>query len=114
MSHITDVIVCFNGLEEFSDKLERLPSDGVFPIIRYINEWLQQQYGKRVVMNELGKHFGGAKKCLHGVAGVSINGMYIEGFIEFIRTCPWRCPENVQILIKDEHDEKFVFIEQCS
>ena len=107
MSEVSDVLLCFDGLEEFPDTLERLPEDGEFPILRYINAWLKEHNGAKVQFQSLNTHFGGAKACCHGVAGVSISSFRKEELLGFLADCPWRCPENVQVLIRDDQEEVF-------
>lgn len=107
MSEVSDVLLCFDGLEEFPDSLERLPEDGEFPVLRYINVWLAERHGPKVQFQPLNTHFGGAKACCHGIAGVSISSFRKEELLGFLAACPWRCPENVQVLIRGDQEEVF-------
>ncbi len=39
--------------------------------------------------------------------GAALNHLDIAAFLSFIQQQPWREPENVQVLVKDQEDEKF-------
>jgi hypothetical protein len=95
MSHVADIILtCDLGEEDGDDN---------WPAINHINEYLSSE--NKGVLTNIGKHAGGHKALQVEVFGGAFNYLDWEGFAQALRTAPWESPENVVLLVQDEHDE---------
>jgi hypothetical protein len=98
MSHVDNVILSFSILED-----ER-------PIMESVNEWLRahvsgQSFGPDLV-NADGA-YGGAK-CLETPLFIAaFNYLPEDAFLGFLRTLPWRCPGEVQVIVQRQNDDVF-------
>jgi hypothetical protein len=92
MSHVTDVIFACDLREEKTS-------------VDLINDWLvEHEIGMLASVDD---HAGGKKAMQSWVFLGAFNYLPIEEFASYVRSLTWCHPENVQIWIKDEHDERF-------
>lgn len=96
MSHVTDIIITCSIMED-NDQ------EDVFPAIDFINNYLESR--NRGKLNNLGGNEGGTKCWQTNVFGAAFNNLDLEEFAAALKSAPWHEPENVTILIQDEHDE---------
>jgi hypothetical protein len=40
----------------------------------------------------------------------AFNHLDLDGFVKFVRSLPWSEPENVQIIVREQHDERYRII----
>lgn len=93
MSHVTDVVLFCSLLDKENGTIEQ------------INQWLQEK--ENINLNELDCHAGGNKCMQASVWGGAFNYFNIQEFTDYLLTLPWEFPDNVQVMIQDEHDEQF-------
>ncbi|GAA6623094.1 hypothetical protein [Scytonema sp. NUACC26] len=103
MSWVTDVLLVFNLGELYDDQDE--PLEEVFPL-NNINAWLQKH--RKGTLDNLNEHVSSGGKAMQAcVYGGAFNFLKIDEFIEVVKLQPWKEPQNVQLLIHDEEDERF-------
>ena len=97
MSHVTDIIVIdsgFNYQEHF----------------KKIKKWLQGRYDTCSLYHVAGRA-GGNKVMQCDVLMGAFNYMNVDEFITYLNSLNWDNLYGIQLLIKDEHDERFSFWE---
>jgi hypothetical protein len=109
MSWVTDVLLLFSLSELYDNEEEEI--EEVSPLI-HINSWLQEN-GLRTLDN-LDRYVNTGKPMQSRVYGGAFNFLKIDQFIKVVKDQAWREPHNVQLLIKDEEDEKFTLYEMMS
>ncbi|HEY9851572.1 MAG TPA: hypothetical protein V6D28_19030 [Leptolyngbyaceae cyanobacterium] len=109
MSWVTDILLLFSLGEVYDDDGEEI--EEVTPLIN-INAWLQE-HGWRT-LDDLCQCVNTGKSMQSRVYGGAFNFLKIDDFIKIVKTQEWREPHNVQLLIKDEEDEKFTLYEIVS
>ncbi len=104
MSLVTNIVFAFSIIEEND------PGDeDKYLLVEKINQWLSERgYGE----------FGDADQSNRGFKALEIptyvgafNFLMLDEFLEFIKALPWKEPENVQIFIKEQGDEKYRLLE---
>jgi hypothetical protein len=107
MSHVTDIIVISLDAEEDADGNDIYPR--MDQLNKWIDDWLFNRYGERFPPQLLPvhQHAGGGKHMQCNVFMAAINGFDIPGFVKAFRAIPWDSPECAQLLVKDEHDDRF-------
>ncbi len=108
MSWSVNVVLLYSlGEEWLETEDDDVDYAGTSPCLIAINDWLSSQGW--VTLVDLGEAVGGMDRHRFGVEmwGAAINRLDIPVFLEFVRQLPWVEPENVQILIKDQQDERF-------
>jgi hypothetical protein len=105
MSHVDNVILTFSILE---DEVERDGSD-VYPVMDAVNEWLRERIGQSFGPDLGGQHaaYGGHKALETPMFVAAFNGLPEDGFLALLATLPWEWPDDVQVLIQRQHDERF-------
>jgi len=104
MSWVTEVLLITNILEE--DELEIDDAGLENPVITNVHDWLKlNNYGKLDKLNEYIR--SGGKIMGSHVYGGAFNFILVDEFIEFVTSQSWLFPASVQLLIKDEMEEKF-------
>ncbi|UBF29352.1 hypothetical protein K9N68_16855 [Kovacikia minuta CCNUW1] len=73
--------------------------------LRNINSWLVENHWQP--LNRLDEYVNTGKSMQACVYGGAYNFLKVNEFIELVKSQPWREPQNVQILIQDEEDERF-------
>ena len=103
MSVVTNVILTFAILED-EDR------ENHYTIVDKINEWMEKEYGQTFNGNlwEVGNEaVGGAKNIETPLYIAAFNYLDTEGFVEHLKGLPWLEPENVQMFIQEQDDERF-------
>ena len=95
MSHVTDIILIDSGFN--------------YPkCFRQIYSWLYYRYGSS--LKHIDANAGGNKVMQCDVYVGAFNHMDITKFVDFLNFLPWDNHNAIQLLMKDEHDEKFILI----
>src|SRR4051812_24923201 len=104
MSWVTDVLLTFNLEERMDDDFNELES---CQALDNINSWLDEhEQGK---LDDLSTHVGSGGKAMQcHVYGGAFNFMEIDEFIGLVLSQPWKRPESVTLLTKDEEQDAFV------
>lgn len=102
MSWVTDVLLLFSLGEVYDDEGQEIGE--VIPLSN-INAWLEE-HGWRNLDN-LDGYVNTGKPMQSRVYGGAFNFLTIDEFIKVVKAQAWREPHNVQLLIKNEEDEKF-------
>jgi hypothetical protein len=108
MSWVCNVLVLYSLGEEWidtdDDDVEYI---GTSPCLLEINRWL----GERgwVELLDLGEVGHGIQRHAFEVRiwGAAFNFLDIDAFLLCVKEQAWREPENVQVMIKDQEDERF-------
>lgn len=105
MSVVTNVILAFNVTEEMYE----YGDVDVYPNMKTINAWLTEK-----VYGDFGKDVdevaGGKKHLETKLYTAAFNYLNLDEFVSFIRGLKWNEPDNVQILVKEQGDDKFRFV----
>jgi hypothetical protein len=103
MSWVTDVLLTFNLEEIMDDDFNELES---CEALDSINAWLEQrEEGK---MDELSTHVKSGGKALQcHLYGGAFNFMEVDEFIRLVLSQPWKRPDSVMLLTKDEEQDVF-------
>ena len=106
MSVVTNIILHFSILEKEIDP-DSSQEDN-FVLIRKINKALTQEgYGK---FTEARDKYN--KKALESPLFIAaFNMLKVDEFIEYIQSLHWNCPEDVQIFIQGQDEDKFKLFE---
>lgn len=99
MSHVTDIVL-LTAIDDGGH-------DDEHPNVDRLEDWLKREYSPHVRLVKVDQHAIGTKAMQCDVFITAINYLNIEGFVEAFRAIPWGMPDCVQLLIKDEHDERF-------
>lgn len=116
MSWVTNVIIHYSVGEEWDEETDdedeaTLDYTGVSPCLTSINNWLRERGW--VALLDLGDFSGRGQSALERHAfecelwGAALNHLDIEAFLNCVRSQPWREPENVQVFIQDQMEERF-------
>lgn len=107
MSWVTDVILIY-GLRELTNDDGDMIHDHS-PCLEQINEWLHaHSHVPLVCFSESDGFEKAMQACVYGGA---YNHFKISEFMKFLETLPWRQRDCVQLLTKDEEDERFLMTE---
>jgi len=99
MSHVADIIL-ITMIEDGADT-----EDG-HPNADKLNDYLKENHnGANLVMVD--GYAGGNKHMQCDVFMAAINYLNIKDFVKSFQGIDWEYPEGSQLLIKDEHDDKF-------
>lgn len=108
MSHVADIILT-TPIEDGGKK------DGDSPNVDVLINYLRVEYHleerPKSPLEKVDGHAGGDKAMQCDVFIGAINYLDINGFIEVFKSIKWEYPEDIQLLIKDEHDDKFKLYE---
>lgn len=75
------------------------------PSVAKAQQWLADNKWPQLV--EISGHAGGNKAMQCEVWAAAINYFDIDAFAKVIASIEWESPEFVQLLVKDEHEERF-------
>jgi len=99
MSHVTDIILS-TMIEDGAKRDEEHPN------VDQLNGYLIENYGGCFLVKVDDKAGGGkAMQCDLFIA--AINHLNIPKFLKEFYKINWEAPEYVQLMLKDEHDERF-------
>ena len=96
MSHVTDVIITCSVMDE--DKTWSLNA---------MLETRDDLAESGAWLNRVDDKAAGSKAMQAAVLIGAFGYLDIDKFVEAVRAHPWYCPEDVQIFMKDEHEDKF-------
>ena len=97
MSHVTDIILIDSGLHLHE--------------VREINKYLQDNYNSG--LQQIDSMFGGGNKAIQCDIWIgAYNHMDIDLFLNFFYSLRCVFKKEVQLLLKDEHDECFTLYER--
>jgi len=99
MSHVTDIIL-MTSIDDGAGDREGHPNAD--KLSAYIEK---NHRGHTLVRVDC--HAGGNKGMQCDVFMSAINHMDIEAFVAWFHGIEWERPESVQLLVKDEHDDRF-------
>lgn len=108
MSVVTDVILLLNADEIYLEESEEsLPDEIESEGLKAVNAWLAERgYGELFPLSKMAiapdRH---SMQAL--VYGGAYNHLDDDEFAEFVSKQQWRSPQNVQLLLKHEFEEKF-------
>ena len=109
MSHVDNIILSFSIMEA-SVENDFGPD---YCVMARINGWLLEHASGQRFGPDLGYHFasyGGRKGLETPLYIAAFNYLPEDEFVAFLRTLPWREPENAQLLIKRQHEDRFVVL----
>lgn len=113
MSHVDNVILSFSILE---DSIESEREADRWPIMDQVNEWLREHVSGQSFKPELSSFheaYGGRKVLETPLFVAAFNYLPEEDFLAFLKTLPWQYPEEVQFIVKRQHDELFEIVRPC-
>ena len=112
VSHVDNVILSFSITEDETPEDENGQSRYV--LMDQINAWLRENAGQRQEFGpELGYLHGsyGGAKCLETPLYIAaFNYLPESEFMDFLRSLPWREPDEVQVITKRQHEDVFVVL----
>jgi hypothetical protein len=105
MSQVTNIILIVDIIEPEVDDL---------PIaIKEINQWLTSK-GHPIFASALGRHTDAyyGEKCLEATVFVgAFNFLHSEEFVQAVQKAGWRSPENLQLMLQKQDDDRFTLYE---
>ena len=99
MSHVTDIILA----TMIDDGAER---DGEHPNADRLNAYLIENHGGWL-LEKVDDRAGGGKAMQCDLFIAAINHLNIPEFLKAFHEIEWEAPEYIQLMLKDEHDERF-------
>lgn len=113
MSWVINVVLLYGLREEYiTDKEDEDVTEyiGVSPCLTRINGWLREHGWVELI--DLTSAVVGMER--HGfeanIWGAALNFLDITAFLRCVKSQEWREPENVQLLLKDQLEEKFTLL----
>lgn len=103
MSHVTDIILV-TAIEDGAEAIAGHPSADK------VSDYLKQNHNGHVLL-EVSPVAGGDKAMQCDVFMSAINGLDIPAFVKWFAAIEWEFPEYVQLLLKDENDDRFAVYE---
>lgn len=99
MSHVADVILV-TAIDDGGGEDEHPNADR-------LEQWLQQHQSPNIRLAKVDQHAGGNKAMQCDVFLAAVNYLHIDEFVAAFRAIPWDHPERTQLMLKDEHDDRF-------
>ena len=99
MSHVTDIILT-TMLQDGST------FDDDHPNVDQLNQYLIENRGGWTLV-KVNEYAGGGKAMQCDLFIAAINHLDIPAFLDAFYRINWEAPEYVQLMMKDEHDERF-------
>jgi len=99
MSLVTNVVLSFSIGEEQKN-------EDTFILVGAINDWLVSQHGQRFGV-DADRVAGGSKHLETPLYIAAFNYLFIEDFLRFVFSLPWEEPENVQVFIQGQDEDRF-------
>ena len=110
MSNVTNVLLSFSVMEE---KVQGWDSDSPYILMNTINAWLMERsYG--AFGQDVDHVSGGHKHLETPLYAAGFNYFNLDDFLNMLRTLPWKEPENVQVFVQEQDEDKFRLIEPCA
>lgn len=103
MSWVTDVLLIFNVDEFFDDNLDDFLEE--IPALNNINSWLKKH--KFQPLDNLDQYVNTGKSMQACVYGGAFDSLKPQDLIEIVKAQAWKKPQNVQLLIQGEAEERF-------
>ena len=106
MSIVTNIIFSFSKIEHSGDDTRD------FVLMRQINKWLiKNSYSGDSFGKAINAYAGGFRALECQVYVAAFNHFILDEFIEFVKSLHWVAPEDVQIFIQEQEDNKFRIVE---
>ncbi|MBD2038883.1 hypothetical protein H6F76_28440 [Leptolyngbya sp. FACHB-321] len=111
MSWVTDVLLIFSLGEVWADYMEPIEADEngesvEEPLpLRTINAWLIKN--NQQSLNRWDEYVNTGKPMQSRIYGGAYNFLKISEFVEVVKAQPWQEPQNMQLLIKDDPEDRF-------
>ena len=102
MSNVTNIILTFGICEDEVD-------EDKYILMETVNNWLAEQ-GHPPFGEDADICSGGSKHLECPLYIAAFKNFPTETFLGLVFGLPWDEPENVQVFIKDEEDERFTLI----
>ena len=99
MSHVTDIILS-TMIEDGAQH------DNGHPNVDQLNQYLSKHHGGWALI-KVDEKAGGGKAMQSDIFIAAINYLNIPDFLNAFYEIKWEAPESVQLMLKDEHDERF-------
>jgi hypothetical protein len=106
MSVVTNLILSFSHLEYVEERIEDV---NAFVYDDYQMNLVSIDYNKDIESQKV--WYGGNKFFEGNVFIGAYNHLNTEAFINHLKKIPWEAPDLVQLIIKEQEDEKFRIIE---
>jgi hypothetical protein len=103
MSWVTDVLLIFNVEEFFDDELNDFLEE--IPALNNINTWLKKHQFQP--LDNLDQYVNTGKSMQACVYGGAFDSLNPQDLIEAVKAQSWKKPQNVQLLIQSEAEERF-------
>lgn len=100
MSVVTNVLLSFDILENEAE------------VVDEINGWLSSHH--QGYFKDLTEACGGSKAMEIPVYGAAFNYLDVKALLAFIRTLKFKEPQNVQLFVCQQEEEKFTLIQPFS
>ncbi len=107
MSHVTDIILVINLDDDTIPGYDELgPSE-----VRELNKWLTQSNGYPSELKRFDKQKAGGNKVLQcDLYLAAFNSLDYEGFQKAFHSIAWYDEDGIQLMLKDEHEDRFTVI----
>ncbi len=103
MSNVTNVILHIGILENRDQKIEEVnryfQKDDIYPLVSVVDEKLPRDW------------YGGSKRLECNLYLGAFNYLGLDEFLAHLRTIQWEEPESLQLIIKEQGDDKFRIID---
>jgi hypothetical protein len=99
MSHVTDIILV-TAIEDGAEIEDGHPNADL--LSKYLSE---RHTGTTLV--KVDGFAGGGKAMQCDVFAAAVNYLSMGDLVAAMNEVPWQAPENVQLMLKDEHDDTF-------
>ena len=105
MSHVTSIVL-ITATEDGAE------ADDEHPNVDQLNSFFQNNgHAQGIQMSQVDSYAGGGKVMGCDVFMAGINHLNTDEFLEAFYSIQWEAPEYVQLMLKDEHDERFTTYE---
>ncbi len=108
MSWVSGVILIVELGEYYDDETDKpiceVPDD--LPAVKEINQWLDERLNEKLTC--LSSLMKSGKVMPAEVFAGAFNYLNVNAFDDFVRSRKWKRPENIQLLIKDQEEERFI------
>lgn len=101
MSVVTNIILTFSCLEDEKERLREINT--FFPDISGLTSCDDDKLPRG--------WYGGTKMLETNICIGAFNHLDFERFLEHMKTIKWRYPEYAQIIVQEQEDDRFRFIE---
>lgn len=95
-------------------------SDNEMDIINEVNSFVYRGINMNLVSADFNKNdgkrtvwYGGTKYLEAGIYIGAFNNFPLADFVEHLKNIKWECPESVQLIVKEQNEDKFKIINVC-